>query len=102
MKTVPLILAILLLAASGYGFLRAYENNKAAAGYQKLAEENLVKMKNTQDMAALEKLKNANEEYFLPPMAEHKQESMMYLGGGAVLLVGSILAFVKSRRPKTA
>ena len=102
MKIVPLILAILLLLGSGVAFVYAYDNYTAAAGYQKKAEETLEKMKGIQDMAVLEKLKDEMDIYWMPPMREHKQAGMMGLGGGVVLLAGSILLFVKSRRPKTA
>ena len=102
MKKVPLILAILLFLASGVAFVYASDNFTAAAGYQKKADETLAKMKNTQDMAELEKLKDEMDIYWLPPLREAKQAGMMGLGGGVVLLAGSIILFIKSRRPKTA
>ena len=102
MKKGPLILAILLFLASGVAFVYAFDNYSAAAGYQKKAEETLEKMKGTQDMAALQKLKDDMDIFWLPPLAKAKQSGMMGLGGGAVLLVGSIILFLKSRRPKTA
>ena len=102
MRKVPLILAILLFLASGVAFVYASDRYTAAAGYEKRAEETLAKMKNTQDMAELEKLKDEMDIFWLPPLAEAKQGGMMGLGGGVVLLVGSILLFIKSRRPKTA
>ena len=102
MKKGPLILAILLFLASGVAFVYAFDNYSAAAGYQKKAEETLEKMKNTQDMAQLEKLKDDMDIFWLPPLAKAKQAGMMGLGGGVVLLVGSIILFIKSRRPKTA
>ena len=57
-------------------------------------------MKGTQDMAQLEKLKEEMDIFWLPPMAEHKKTGMIGLGGGVVLLAGSIFLFIKSRRPK--
>jgi hypothetical protein len=101
-KKVPLILAILLFLASGVAFVYAFDNYTAAAGYQKKAEETLEKMKTTQDMAQLEKMKDDMDIFWLPPMREHKQAGMMGLGGGVVLLAGSIILLIKSRRPKTA
>ena len=102
MKKAPLILAILLFLASGVAFVYAFDNYSAAAGYQKKAEETLVKMKNTQDMSELEKLKDEMDIFWLPPLAQAKKSGMMGLGGGVVLLVGSIILFLKSRRPKSA
>jgi hypothetical protein len=101
-KKGPLILAILLLLGSGVALVYAYDNFAAAAGYQKKAEETLEKMNKTQDMAQLEKLKDDMDIFWLPPLAKAKNAGMMGLGGGVVLLVGSIVLFIKSRRPKTA
>lgn len=102
MKKGLLILSILLFAASGVAFVYAFDRYSAAAGYQKKAEETLEKMKNTQDMAKLESLKDEMDIFWLPPLAEAKQSGMIGLGGGAVLLAGSVILFIKSRRPKTA
>jgi hypothetical protein len=93
-----LILSILLFLASGVAFVFAFDNYTAAAGYQKKTEETLEKMKNTQDMAKLQSLKDDMDIFWLPPMAKAKQAGMMGLGGGVVLLVGSIILFVKSRQ----
>ena len=102
MKKGSLILAILLFLASGVAFVYAFDNYSAAAGYQKKAEETMAKMKETQDMAKLEQLKDDMEIYWLPPMADAKQAGMIGLGGGVLLLAASIFLFIKSRRPKTA
>lgn len=102
MKKGLLLLSILLFLASGVAFVYAFDNYTAAAGYQKKAEETLEKMKNTQDMAKLESLKDEMDIFWLPPMAKAKQAGMIGLGGGVVLLVGSIVLFMKSRRPRTA
>ncbi len=97
-----LILSILLFLASGVAFVYAFDSYSAAAGYQKKAEETLEKMKNTQDMTKLQSLKDEMDIYWLPPLAEAKQAGMMGLGGGVILLVGSIILFIKSRRPRPA
>jgi len=97
-----LILGILLFLMSGVAFVYAFDKFTAAAGYQAKAEETLAKMKNTQDMAQLEKLKDEMDIFWLPPLAENKQAGMMGLGGGVVLLIGSIILLVTSRRPKMA
>lgn len=102
MKKGLLILSILVFAASGVAFVYTFDRYSAAAGYQKKAEETLEKMKNTQDMAKLESLKEEMDIFWLPPLAEAKQSGMIGLGSGVVLLLGSVILFLKSRRSKTS
>lgn len=102
MKKGLLILSVLLFLASGVALVYAFDRYSAAAGYEKKAEETLEKMKHTQDMAQLEKLKDEMDIFWLPPLAEAKEAGMMGLGGGILLLVGSVVLFIKSRRPRTS
>ncbi|HKY62411.1 MAG TPA: hypothetical protein VJR29_03250 [bacterium] len=100
MRKIPLVLAILLLLGSGVAFVFAFDRYSAAAGYQKKAEETLAKMEQTQDMAKLEELKDEMDIFWLPPLAKAKNDGAMGLGGAVLLLAGSVVLFIKSRRPK--
>jgi hypothetical protein len=101
MKKGPLLLAIVLFLGGGVCVAYALDRFSSAAQYQSLVDRTMEEMKGINDMKALEDLK-FRMDLDLDMLGNAKQAGMMGLGGAAVLLIGSVILFLKSRRPKAA
>lgn len=96
-----LIVSILLFLAGGVAVAFAFERFSVAADRQQAADQSMKRIESETDMARMEEL----SEYVkmdAEAAADARQMGMLGGGGGAVLLVGSLVLFLKSRRPRTA
>jgi len=96
-----LIVSILLFLAGGVAVAFAFERFSVAADRQQAADQTMKRIESEKDMARMEEL----SEYVkmdAEAAADARQMGWMGVGGGVVLLLGSVILFLKSRRPRTA
>ena len=96
-----LIVSILLFLASGVSLVFAFNYFSMAANSQQSADEMMKHTEGETDMAKLKGWSEAREEFAIEA-SDARQMGWLGVGGGAVLLVGSVVLFLKSRRPRTA
>jgi hypothetical protein len=101
MKKGLLLLAIVLFLAGGVCVAYALDRFSSAADYKRMVDRSMEEMKGVNDMKALEDIK-FRMDLDLDMLGNAKQSGMMGLGGAAVLLIGSVVLFLKSRRPRAA
>ncbi|HSA59340.1 MAG TPA: hypothetical protein VLJ37_06605 [bacterium] len=101
MKKGLLLLAIVLFLGGGVCVAYALDRFSSAADYRRMVDRSMASMQDTNDMKALEDIK-FRMDLDLDMLSNAKQSGMMGAGGAIVLLAGSVVLFLKSRRPKTA
>ena len=101
MKKSLLLVSILLFLAGGVCVAYALDRFSSAADYRRMADRSMAQMNSTNDMQALEGIK-FQMDLDLDMLGKAKQAGMMGLGGAAVLLIGSVVLFLKSRKPRPA
>lgn len=101
MKKGLLIVSILLFLAGGVAVAFALERFSAAADNQASAEKLMKQFDNEKDMAKLEDVSRYVKD-FAEAAADARQMGWIGAGGGVVLWLGSVILFLKIRRPRTA
>lgn len=96
-----LIVSILLFLASGVSLFFAYFHFNNAANSQQSADEMMKQSEGETDMARMQQWSDAIKEFAIEA-SDARQMGWLAVGGGVVLLVGSVVLFLKSRRPRTA
>ena len=101
MKKGLLIVSILLFLAGGVAVAFAFERFSVAASRQEAMDNTMRRIENEKDMAEME---NLSEYLEMDAIAagDARRLGWMGAGGGFVLLLGSAILFLKSRRPRTA
>ena len=96
-----LIVSILLFLAGGVALAFAFERFSVAADRQQAADHTMKRIESETDKARMEDLSDYLE---MDAIAAGDARRMGWLGvgGGVVLLLGSVVLFLKSRRPRTA
>jgi hypothetical protein len=97
MKKGLLAASILLFLASGVGFAYAYDRFSSAAELNQVVDRSMAKINAATDMAAAESESDMMK-MDLEMLSRAKQNGMMGLGGGAVLLIASAVLFLKARK----
>lgn len=98
MKKGLLIISILLFLGSGVGFAYAFDRFSSASEMKRTVDRSMEKISAARDMAEAESESDMMK-MDLEMLGRAKQNGMMGLGGGAVLLIASVVLFMKSRRP---
>jgi hypothetical protein len=101
MKKGLLIVAILLFLAGGVALAFAYERFSVAADRQQAVDHTMKRIESETDKARMEELSEYLEMDAIAA-SDARQMGWLGLGGGVVLLLGSVILFLKSRRPRTA
>jgi hypothetical protein len=97
MKTAHIIGSILLFLAAGVAVAYGADRARFVAERQQHAEASLAKIRNTQDMAEA-RAEMTWIEVEAPHVAKATDEAKLAFGGAAVLLLGSVVLFVRGRR----
>jgi hypothetical protein len=101
MKKGLLIVSILLFLAGGVAVAFALERFSVAADRQQAADNLMKRIENETDMAKIEDLSEWLK-LDAEAAADARQMGWMGAGGGVLLLLGSVVLFLKSRRPRSA
>lgn len=98
MKKGLLLVAVLVFLGAGVALAFAYDRFSSAADYKAIIERSMQKISATQDMAVAESESDMMK-MDIEMMGKAKQNGMIGLAGGAILIVASVILFMKSRRP---
>lgn len=97
MKKGLLALAILLFLGSGVAFAFAFDRFSSAAESVHTMERSMAKIDGSKDMKEME-LEQYQMSLDGEMASKAKNLGMMGVGGGVVLLLGSVVALMKSRK----
>jgi hypothetical protein len=101
MKKGLLIVAILLFLAGGVALAFAYERFSVAADRQQAVDHTMKRIESETDKARMEELSEYLEMDAIAA-GDARRMGWLGLGAGGVLMLGSVILFLKSRRPRTA
>ena len=96
-----LIVSILLFLAGGVALTFAFNSFFVAAANQQSADKFMKQSEGETDMARMQQDSDAIKEFAIEA-SDARQMGWLGVGGGVVLLLGSVVLFLKSRRPPTA
>ena len=96
-----LIVSILLFLAGGVALAFAFNSFSVAAANQQSADKFMKQIEGETDMARMEGLSDNMKEFAIAA-GDARRMGWLGVGGGVVLLLGSVVLFLKSRRPPTA
>ncbi|HEX5036123.1 MAG TPA: hypothetical protein VFX30_03090 [bacterium] len=101
MKKGLLMVAVLVFLGGGVALAFAYDRFSSAADYKATIERSMQKISAATDVAAAESESDMMK-MDIEMMGNAKRNGMIGLSGGAVLIVASVILFLKSRRPAEA